>query len=256
MTTPHSYFDREAESYPLDLGSTYTQARKWQLVEENLPKKGLVMDVGSASGRHALKITSDRITVLAVDPSYEMTRKIMQETQGQIVSKSVLPCTAALPHLPFAPGSFDTIYCFSTLLLLPKAEQKKSLINMTKLLKDEGILIVDVANSCSLGIQYWDQYYKKKGLPGIFGYKKWELSGIFSELGLQIHLIESHGLLTQLLLFPGLDRSKFLGHALRGSSKKKGWDATASSVVPFFAERWYIVARFPRNIHANVADTP
>jgi len=256
MTNRHSYFDREAEGYPLEVGSTYTQARKWQLVEDNLPKKGLVMDVGSASGRHALKITSEQITVVAIDPSYEMTRKLMQKTQGQIISESVLPCAAALPHLPFAQGSFDTIYCFSTLLLLPKAEQKEALINMTKLLKYEGTLIVDVANSWSLGIHYWNQYYRTRGLPGIFGYKKWEICQIFSELGLQIQLMEPHGLLTQLLLFPGLDRSKILEHALRGNSKKKGWDATASSIIPFLAERWYIVARFPKNIHANVADTP
>ncbi|MBT06619.1 MAG: hypothetical protein CMM32_06860 [Rhodospirillaceae bacterium] len=256
MTTRHNYFDGEAESYPLEVGSTYTQARKWQLVKENLPKKGLVMDVGSASGRHALKITSNQITVLAIDPSYEMTRKLMQKTQGQMIRESVIPCAAALPHLPFTQRAFDTIYCFSTLLLLPKAKQRESLVNMAKLLKNEGTLIVDVANSWSLGIHYWNKYYRKKGFSGIFGYKKRELCRIFSELGLQIELMESHGLLTQLLLLPGLDRSHILGHALRGNSKKKGWDAAASSIIPFLAERWYIVARFPRNIDANVAHTP
>jgi len=254
MTAQRNYFDRGAQTYPISIGDTYTQARKWQLVESNLPKNGLVMDVGSATGRHALKINKDNVTVVAIDSSYEMMNNMMQSVQSSTPNRPVLPCNAALPDLPFSPGSFDTIYCFSTLLLLPSLDQTKALLHMAKLLKNDGTLIVDVANSWSLGLRYWDRHYRKKGLPGVFGYSKQNIHQLFEQAGLQIALMEPHGILTQLLLFPGLDRIKLISRVLKGTIEKKGWDATASAIFPYFAERWYIVARYSGKMQANVAE--
>lgn len=236
-----AHFDHEAAAYPTDVGEDYTQARKWALIEAHLPRGGMVVDIGAANGRHARKVVRHAGTVVAVDPS----RRMLGQIAVAAGDDGPLPCAAALPVLPFAPGTFDLVYCFSTLLLLPIAQQHAALAELARLLRPGGVLVIDVAGRRSLAIRYWHRYYRRRGLHGVFGWRLRPLRTVLAKQGLDILSVEAHGVLAQFLLFPGASRLKSMMRRVRGQGRTPGWDAVLSQRLPAFAERWYVVAQRP-----------
>ncbi|NBP73907.1 MAG: class I SAM-dependent methyltransferase [Alphaproteobacteria bacterium] len=225
MNSLSSHFDAEAASYPTDLGTDHVQARKWSL------------------GRHAVSLAGREVTVVAVDPSVKMCAQLSNRRDADGLGARLPICAARLPDLPFADGIFDLVYCFSTLLLLPPDAQVSSLHRMARLLRPDAKLIVDVAGAKSLAIRYWRRHYRRHGLAGVFGMNRKQIHAAFESAGLEIVEMEPHGVLTQFLLFPGLDRISLLAGQIRGTPDLPGWDSRISRLVPGFAERWYIVAR-------------
>ena len=237
-----AHFDREAAEYPTHIGADYIQTRKWTLIDTHAPETGIVADIGSANGRHALEIAR-RLDVVAVDPSEQMLARLVQRADARDLDGTVLPCAAALPRLPLTETSFDLIYCFSTLLLLSPRDQESSLAEMAGLLRPGGTLIVDIAGSRSLAIKYWRRYYRRRGFNGVFGHSAKQARRFLEQNGLEIISMEAHGVLSQFLLAPGLQRLPGLIKRTRGSETNPGWDAAVSRRLPGLAERWYIVAR-------------
>lgn len=238
-----NHFDQEAASYPIHTGLDYIQTRKWALIKTYAPGRGVVADIGAATGRHALQLADQQLTVVAVDPSEQMLRELDQHGQERDFFEAVHSCAAALPDLPFRDNSFDLIYCFSTLLLLPPAAQADALAAMAHALRPRGILIVDVASARSLAIHYWHRHYRRRGLGGVFGQSGQNTLRMIEANGLEVIHQEPHGVLSQFLLFPGLDKIPGLVRRVRGGPTQPGWDAHASKHLPSLAERWYIVAR-------------
>ncbi len=239
------HFDREAASYPTHIGTDYIQRRKWALVEAHARKRGIVADVGAATGRHALELARQPLTVVAVDPSERMLHELARQSRTRDVLGTVHACAAALPDLPFSKNSFDLIYCYSTLLLLAPSAQADAIKTMARALRPQGTLVVDIAGARSLAIRYWHRYYKRRGLGGVYGQTAREARLLIEACGLEISHQEPHGVLSQFLLCPGLDRVPGLLRRVRGSETRPGWDACISKSLPGLAERWYIVAHLP-----------
>ncbi len=241
-----AHFDREATNYPIDIGTDYTQARKWALIDAHAPDAGRVADIGAANGRHALQIAKRPLAVIAIDPSQKMLARLNRAADAQDLVGSILPCAAALPSLPMQGPTFDMIYCFSTLLLLRRRDQETAIAEMAGLLKPGGSLIVDIAGSRSLAIKYWRRHYRRRGLTGVFGHSAPQTREMLERNGLKIISMEAHGVLSQFLLAPGLHRLPGLVRRTRGSDSRPGWDAVISHRLPALAERWYVVARRAR----------
>ncbi|MBN43118.1 MAG: hypothetical protein CL573_06490 [Alphaproteobacteria bacterium] len=240
-----SHFDREANEYPIQIGSDYTQNRKWALVLEHAPRVGVAADIGAATGRHAIKLASSKRTVVAVDPSIGMLDELLRHAEACRAKETIHRCAAALPNLPFAKNSFDLAFCFSTLLLLTPGAQAEAVATMAGTLRPGGTLIVDLAGTRSLAIRYWRRYYRSQGLDGVYGHTAADACRLLERNGLEIISQEAHGTLSQFLLFPGLQAIPGLVRLIRGGKTGPGWDAAVSRRVPRFAERWYIVARKP-----------
>ena len=238
-----AHFDREAAAYPTDIGTDHIQTRKWALIEAHAPPAGRVADIGSANGRHTLALARRRLDVIAIDPSAEMLSQLRHNAQTRKLEGEVRTCAAALPHLPLARASFDLVYCFSTLLLLNTHDQERAIADMARLLRPGGVLIVDIAGARSLAIRYWYRHYRRRGLAGVFGQTAKRARRQLVDNGLTIVSCEAHGVLSQFLLFPGLQRCTGLIRRVRGSETTPGWDASISRLLPGLAERWYLVAR-------------
>ena len=239
------HFDREADSYPVSFGTDFIQARKWALIEAHAPVQGLAADIGAASGRHALELAVRRVTVVAVDPSAAMLERLRHQGQARGLENTPVPCVAALPELPFTDASFNLIYCFSTLLLLTPAQQERAITEMARALRPGGILIVDVAGARSLAIRYWRRHYRRLGFAGVFGQRAHDTQRMITDNGLRIVSSEAHGVLSQVLLFPGLEKVPGLVRLVRGTETRPGWDARVSKRLPGLAERWFMVSQKP-----------
>lgn len=243
MSQIAAHFDREAEGYPTSIGTDYIQARKWALIDAHAPDAGRVADVGAANGRHTLEIAKRPLAIVAVDPSQKMLARLSRLAETQDLDGTILPCAAALPALPMTGPAFDLIYCFSTMLLLSPQDQEAAIAEMAGLLRPGGSLIVDIAGARSLAIRYWHRHYRRRGLAGVFGHSAPRTREMLEQNGLKIISMEAHGVLSQFLLAPGLERIQGLVRRTRGSESKPGWDAAISRRLPALAERWYVVAR-------------
>ncbi|MDE0779354.1 MAG: class I SAM-dependent methyltransferase [Alphaproteobacteria bacterium] len=240
-----AHFDSEAYRYPTEIGEDHVQDRKWALIKTHAPKAGIVADIGSASGRHSLKLAARELSVVAIDPSQKMLATLVRGVENTDLNGRILPCASALPHLPFTQARFDLVYCFSTMLLLPQNEQEIAVREMSLMLAPGGILILDVAGTHSLAIRYWRRYYQKRGMDGVFGHTAQGTRSLLGDNGLEIVSMEAHGVLSQFLLFPGLEKIPGLTRLVRGRGAKPGWDAVISRLLPRLAERWYVVTRRP-----------
>ena len=243
MNSLASHFDAEAATYPTDLGTDHVQARKWSLLAAHAARDGIALDIGAASGRHAVRLAGREMTVVAVDPSVEMCIQLLNRRNADGLGAHLPVCAARLPDLPFVDGTFNLVYCFSTLLLLPREAQVSSLHRMARLLRPDATLIIDVAGANSLAIRYWRRHYRRHGLAGVFGMNRKQLRAAFESAGLEIIEMEPHGFLSQFLLVPGLDRITPLARQIRGTPDLPGWDSRVSRLVSGLAERWFVVAR-------------
>ena len=243
MSIISKLFDQQAKVYPADIGEDYVQNRKWKLVEKHRTTNGNAIDVGAATGRHTLNLGAESVDVVAVDPSWKMIVELTNSTKTLNREKSILPCVAGLPDLPFPSRSFDLVYCFSTLLLLSTKEQEQSLKELARLVRVNGVLVVDISNEHSLAIRYWRRHYRTRGLAGVFGSTVSKVGTILNRQQFEIVSTEAHGALTQFLLFPGLQHVPWLVRLVRGHRDSPGWDSVVSRFVPGLAERWFVVSR-------------
>ena len=243
MSGAATHFDDQAAHYPESVGEDFTQAQKWALIAAHASAGALALDIGAANGRHALPFAAAGGRAVAVDPSPAMLARLADRAAAAGLADRVLACGGGLPALPFAPGRFDLVYCFATLLLLPLRAQEAAIGEMAALLRPGGTLVVDVAGAHSLAIRYWRRYYRRRGLDGVFGQTRGGMLALLVRHGLCVQAVHAHGLLSPLLLLPGLCGIAPLARWIRGRPGGPGLDAAASRVLPDLAERWYFVAR-------------
>ena len=136
-----------------------------------------------------------------------------------------------------------SFFCYSTLLLLPHTCQRQAIAALAGLLRPGGTLVVDLAGTQCLAIHYWRRYYRRLGLPGIFGHSLRAARCLLAGAGLTIVEIHPSGVLSQLLLLPGLCRLPGVEATVRGAAGRRGLDDRVSRWLPGLAERWYFVAR-------------
>lgn len=247
MNTERLHFDREAAVYPEGVGTAFVQHLKWQLIRDRATAGSIAADIGAASGLHAIPLARLGATVVAVDLSPEMLARTKRRAETSGAAGHIHPVVAALPDLPLAANRFDLVYCYATLLLLPQPAQEESIRRMAAMLRPGGTLILDMAGRRSLAFRYWCRYYRRRGFSGLYGWTLGEVRNLIAESGLELQDIHPHGVLSQFLLLPGMQRLPGLERLLRGHDSRPGLDAWMSRLLPAWAERWYVVARRPRD---------
>jgi len=107
------------------------QILKINLVKEYFPKSGLVLDLGCADG--VLNNFIDETTnLISFDLSFELLK---------LNSNSNKIC-GSVTNLPFKNNKFDLIFAFTIIQDLPKEEIRNAILNIKKVLKKEGVLII------------------------------------------------------------------------------------------------------------------
>ncbi len=243
MSAIRRHFDNAAADDPRNIGDDHAQALKWDILVRHAVTGTLAADIGCAGGRHALPLARAGLSVVALDVSTAMVAALAGRAAAQGAADSILAVAGALPELPLAPRRFDLVYCYSTLLLLPHAAQRHAVDAMAGLLRPGGVLVVDIAGAHCLAVHYWRRHYRRRGLPGIFAHGLRAARRLVVDVGLNIVELHPQGVVSQLLLFPGLCRLPGLEAGIRGRAGRPGLDARVSRLLPHLCERWYIVAQ-------------
>lgn len=94
--------------------------------------KGRVLDVGSGPGRDALILKRAGLEVVCLDASEAMIEMTKQKGLDSVL--------ADFAAIPFPNESFDGVWAYTSLLHVPKIEIGKSLQEIGRVLKKDGIL--------------------------------------------------------------------------------------------------------------------
>lgn len=125
-----------------------TRTRAWpefELFKKYLPKKNTkrikILDVGCANGRLCEFLDPNEFDYTGIDNNSALL-KIAKKMHPQCKFKK-----ADMLSIPFAANSFDSVWCIAALHHLPsRALQKKALLQMKKVLKKNGGLMLTVWN--------------------------------------------------------------------------------------------------------------
>lgn len=148
---------------------TYTLTRKIQLIRKYKPS-GKLLDIGSGSGEFLFTISQNKFTVTGIEPDQKARDFSISKYNLQVFDESFLD--------KLEPHSFDVITMWHVLEhvydLSARIEQ------LSKLLKDDGILIVAVPNSSSYDAKKYGEYWAAYDLPRhIYHFTKKDIWNLF-----------------------------------------------------------------------------
>lgn len=125
-------YNRNAKAYDEEV------AYFWDLFPDTFIKRfaqevqGLVLDVGSGSGRDAGILREAGLHVVCLDASESMVQ--LTEKKG---FESIC---ADFAFIPFEDNAFDAVWCYTSLLHIPKEQVGMALKEVSRVLKPNGVL--------------------------------------------------------------------------------------------------------------------
>jgi len=105
-------------------------------------QKGKVLDLGSGSGRHLIKIKSGKMYLL--DFSEKMIELAKQKAKKERIDAEF--AVSSMTKTPYENNFFDSAICISALHCLNKSEQKKAIKELYRILKPKAQVLVGVWN--------------------------------------------------------------------------------------------------------------
>ena len=133
--------------------------RRREVIKTMIPKgKGIALDVGCGLGIYSLDLFKNGYEVISLDVSKSYLEKV-KKLKGDYISDWHLIISDA-QNLPFRINSIDLVLIVDVLEHLPSFF--KALINIVKILKIEGILIISIPSAYSLDelVSYWEHLHK------------------------------------------------------------------------------------------------
>ena len=108
-------------------------------------QKGKVLDFGSGSGRHLIKIKSGKIYLL--DFSENMIKLAKKKAKEENIDAEF--AVSSMTKTPYENNFFDAAICISALHCLNKSEQKKAVKELYRILKPKAKIFIGVWNKDS-----------------------------------------------------------------------------------------------------------
>ena len=105
-------------------------------------QKGKVLDFGSGSGRHLIKIKDGKMYLL--DFSEKMIELAKQKSKKEKIDAEF--AVSDMTKTPYGNNFFDSAICISALHCLNKSEQKKAIKELYRILKPKAQILVGVWN--------------------------------------------------------------------------------------------------------------
>jgi ubiquinone/menaquinone biosynthesis C-methylase UbiE len=232
-------YDAMAATYGFDVGANLSSRLKYDLVLKFIKPDYNLLDVGCANGIHMRLLAPHCRHITGIDVNAPMLAIARQALVGAPNATLELRSASALG---FPDSSFDLVYSFSTLLLVPEFDL--ALAEIARVLKLDGIALLDITGRWNLSRLYWSHFYRRHGHFGVhaFGYR--EIVNKLERHGLR--LIESHalGFLDQWRYIPGIHWCKWLNRVLHRSVQNDLDYAVSNNRLVFtLANRWYLACR-------------
>ena len=239
--TSNRVYDGLASSYGFDVDANLSARLKYDLALKYLRPDDDVLDVGCANGIHMRLLAEKcrRITGIDLNDAMLDIARVTLAADG-LANPSLERRSAT--DLGFADASFDLVYSFSTLLLVPDIE--RAFREISRVLRPGGIALLDITGRWNLSRIYWGMYYRRHGHFGLHSFSYRKIVEQLESLGLTV--IESHalGFLDQWRYIPGLHWCKFLDRLLHASLQRDLDYRTSNMPWSFpLANRWYIACR-------------
>jgi ubiquinone/menaquinone biosynthesis C-methylase UbiE len=241
--TSNNIYDRIAETYTLSFETSYVQFLKNQLLERFTRPSDVCLDVGIANGIFSIPISQKVREVHGIDISPKMLEQCRFNLGRQGV-KNVFIYERSAANLMFPKESFDVVFSYSTLLLIPRPE--RAYREIVHVLKPSGFAILDITGKYNLSRVYWTKYYRQQGHFGLNYYTLSEISSIFNSLGFEILERHATGLLEQWKYIKGLRRLTFMDRLIHRAPHQPDLDYKLSQIFSALANRWYFVLRKKR----------
>ena len=140
-----------------------------------------ILDVGCGPGIFVGEAASRGYNVVGVDiaePMVSSARDVTNQFGSQIIGYA----QGDIEHLPFQNNSFDVIFCIGVLSYL--TEDAKSINELERVVKNEGLVIVGLPNWLRLPILFDPYYYLHHGFTYVWnkifrnGNKESEFTGL------------------------------------------------------------------------------
>ncbi len=232
-------YDACAASYGFATDKTLAARLKLELVSARIRPEHHVLDVGCANGLYMIPLASRCSEIVGIDINdrmLEVAREALQQagvTNAQVHKQSAT-------SLDFADASFDVVYSFSTLLLVP--DTLGALGEIARVLKPGGWAVLDITGRYNLSRLYWSWYYRRHGHFGVNAYPYREIAGHLARLGLVIEEAHALGFTDQWRYVPGLHKLKVLDRLFHAPGERD-LDYRLSNHPWLFplANRWYLV---------------
>lgn len=178
-------YERIAATYAnnhVDAISEHVERTRAQFAE-GLRAGATVGDVGCGPGRDLRWFVDRGMTVVGVDASFEMLRLPMQRDSMRV--------RADLRRLPFAPDSFDGLWCASTLLHVPRSGARDVLVGFRRVVRKGGLLglITPTGDAEGWELAPYDtraQLYDEEARRWFAYFQPAELTGLLSSAGFKV----------------------------------------------------------------------
>ncbi len=232
---------QDAEAYGRDLSPIVPNRIKAELVLRHLRPEDEVLDVGCANGLHLLAVAGHCRRVVGID-IHDAMLAVARDRLARAGVGNVALAAQSASALAFAGQSFDLVYSFSTLLLVP--DIRGALGEIARVLRPGGLAILDIAGRYNLSHLYHTWYYRRHGHFGVNAFGHAQLVRLLGRLGLRICEEHALGFADQWKYVPGLHLCRFLDRFFHAPGPTD-LDYRLSNSRWFFslANRWYVVCR-------------
>lgn len=231
-------------TYGFEINKMFSSRMKYILLEKYIKNKDSVLDAGCANGLFVFAISHLCESVQGIDINQNFIDLALQKKRDMQLDNASFQF-GDLENIPFYDNLFDLAYCYSVMVLVN--DFSKSLSEVSRIVKKNGFLILDITGKYNLSGRFWRKFYISKGHFS-FNALSWDhLERLCKENDLKI--IESHalGFLDQWKYLPFIPRfASKLSFLDRVTHAKKFDLDYAVSNLPFFktfASRWYVVCQ-------------
>ncbi len=217
------------------------QLKTW-LLERHVDNSHSCLDIGAFNGIHLLPLATRVRHISGVDLDAKAVADLQQQVHERRWSHvDVLLADAC--QLPFKSDTFDRVYSFSTLVLVPDADAFVK--EAWRVLKPGGVALIDVAGALNPAAAHWRRWYRKHG-QSIYPLTWSQIENLITRHGFRLCEQHASGLLDFWTCLPLLWRCRFLEVWLhRRDDETRSVDYRLSQMFPALANRWFLVLEKP-----------
>ena len=158
-----------------------------ELANENSSEGDVILDVGCGKSDYIIALSKNNRMCFGIDPLYEVSLlKAQEKAKDENVNIHLI--RGVSENLPFEDEKFDMILHFSTLQHVD--DQHKTLSEIKRVLKDNGLLVVSVPLSKNI-FTLFRKIKKPEYVTKVFDYR--ELKKVVTESGFEILKIRGCG---------------------------------------------------------------
>ncbi|MHC1783305.1 MAG: class I SAM-dependent methyltransferase [Anaerolineaceae bacterium] len=235
---PFDLWDKWADSYThLDLSYYPTRLKMDLLLKYSLPTFRC-LDVGIANGIYSLPLANKVKSIAGIDFSQKMLEN-SQKAVRNLNNDNVFLYQANAEDLPFKKETYDLVFSFATLPLIP--DFKKAIQEIVRVMKVGGVAILDITGRDNLSRVHWQKFYRLKGQFGVNSSSLHELARFFPENGLEFKEIHPVGVLDQWKFIPVLNKLSSLSKIFHAKNAAPDLDYRISNLIPVFANHYFLV---------------